>query len=384
MVSAIRSGRSVRSVAHEFRAGLSTVQRWVTRAAGQRLDRVEWADRPRGPHQPANRVSTSIEDLILVTRQRLKDTSPLGEFGDAAIHRELLAGGYRSLPSVRTIGRVLLRRGALDGRRRIRRPAPPRGWYLPAVANCQAELDSFDIVSDLVIRGGIDVEVLNAISLHGGLVESWPRSLITAREIFQALQTHWQNVGLPAYAQFDNDTRFQGAHQFADSIGRVIRLCLSLQVIPVFAPPREPGFQAAIESYNGRWQVKVWARFQHDSLLALQIRSAKFVEACRTRTALRIEAAPPRAPFPKAWQSNLSLHPHGKIIFLRRTNQNGSLNLLGHSFSIDPLWAHRLVRSEVDLDANLIRFYALRRREPTHQPLLAQCPYRFPAKPFQG
>jgi hypothetical protein len=328
-------------------------------------------------------VATSIEELILATRQQLKDTSSLGEFGDAAIHRELLARGYRSLPSVRTIGRVLLRRGVLDGRRRVRRPAPPRGWYLPQVAQGNAELDSFDIVSGLVIRGGIDVEVLNAISLHGGLVESWPRSLITAQETFQALLVHWHNVGLPTYAQFDNDTRFQGAHQFADSIGRVIRLCLSLQVIPVFAPPREPGFQAAIESYNGRWQAKVWTRFQHDSLLALQIQSAKYVEACRIRAALRIEAAPLRAPFPKAWQPNLS-HPRGQIIFLRRTNQNGSLNLLGHSFSIDPLWAHRLVRTEVDLDANLIRFYALRRREPNRQPLLTQCPYRFPNKPFNG
>jgi hypothetical protein len=329
-------------------------------------------------------VSTSIEEVILTTRQRLKDTSSLGEFGDAAIHRELLAQGHRPLPSVRTIGRVLLRRGALDGRRRMRHPAPPRGWYLPQVARGNAELDSFDIVSGLVIRGGIDVEILNAISLHGGLVESWPRSLITARETFQALLAHWQNVGLPAYAQFDNDTRFQGAHQYADSIGRVIRLCLSLQVIPVFAPPREPGFQAAIESYNGRWQAKVWSRFQHDSLLALQIQSTKYVEACRTRAAFRIEVAPPRSPFPKAWQPDLSLHPRGQIIFLRRTNQNGSLNLLGRSFPLDPLWAHRLVRSEVDLDANLIRFYALRRREPNHQPLLAQCTYQFPKKPFQG
>jgi hypothetical protein len=252
------------------------------------------------------------------------------------------------------------------------------------VAQGNVELDSFDIVSGLVIRGGIDVEILNAISLHGGLVESWPRSLITARETFQALVAHWQNVGLPAYAQFDNDTRFQGAHQYADSIGRVIRLCLALQVTPVFAPPREPGFQAAIESYNGRWQAKVWSRFQHDSLLALQIRSTKYVEACRTRAALRIDAAPPRSAFPEAWQPDLSLHPRGQIIFLRRTNQSGSLNLLGHSFSLDPLWAHRLVRSQVDLDANLISFYALRRRDPNHQPLLAQCPYQFPQKPFQG
>jgi len=37
-------------------------------------------------------------------------------------------------------------------------------------------------------------------------------------------------------------------------------------------------------------------------------------------------------------------------------------------------------RAELDLDANEIRFYALRRRDPTEQPLLAVVPYRRPAR----
>jgi len=41
-------------------------------------------------------------------------------------------------------------------------------------------------------------------------------------------------------------------------------------------------------------------------------------------------------------------------------------------------WTNRLVRSEVDLDAKQIRFYALRRREPTWQPLLKTHPYAPP------
>jgi len=35
-----------------------------------------------------------------------------------------------------------------------------------------AELDSFDFVEGLVIRGGTDVCVLNTVSLHGGLCGS--------------------------------------------------------------------------------------------------------------------------------------------------------------------------------------------------------------------
>jgi len=380
----VRRGVSMRQVATQFRVALSTVQSWVQRAGTQRLDRVDWSDRPRGPHRPANKCSRELEDLVLTLRRQLKETSDLGEFGAEAIQRALQDQGVELFPAVRTIGRILERRGALDGRTRPRRPAPPRGWYLPDVAAGQAELDSFDIVEGLVIKGGTDVEVLNGISLHGGLVASWPQAAITAESVLEALLQHWQAVGLPAYAQFDNDTRFQGPHQHPDTLGRVTRGCLSLGVVPVFAPPRESGFQAAIENFNGRWQAKVWARFQHASLAALQGQSAKFIAASRRRAAPRLDKAPARRPFPTGWHLNLKARPHGCLIFLRRTTEQGVASLLGHTFALDPTWPHRLVRAEVDLDAQIIRFYALRRREPTWQPLLREVPYEFPRRRFNS
>lgn len=190
----------------------------------------------------------------------------------------------------------------------------------------------------------------------------------------------WRAWGLPTYAQFDNDTRFQGPHQHPDAIGSVIRMCLSLAVVPVFAPPREMGFQAAIESYNGRWQAKVWARFHHASLQGLQAQSSTYVLACHRRSAVRIEAAPPRRPFPEQWRLNLAARPHGRIVFLRRTTDQGHVHLLGHTFEVDALWPHRLIRCEVDLEGETIRFYALRRRDPLWQPLLSEVPYRLPGK----
>ena len=163
---------------------------------------------------------------------------------------------------------------------RTRRPPPPRGWYLPDVAGALAELDSFDIVEGLVIKDGPQVEVLNGVSLHGGLVVSWPvASPVTAAMTVQSLMEHWRQVGLPGYAQFDNDMIFHGTHRYPDALGRVIRLCLSLDVVPVFVPPRETGFQAMIESYNGWWQAKVWTRFQHANLEDLQGHSHKYVAA---------------------------------------------------------------------------------------------------------
>ena len=378
----VRRGAPLRQVAGEFQVVPSTVLFWTRRAGTERLDRVDWADRPRGPRTPGNRYPRTMEDLVLSLRVELKKTSDLGEFGAQAIHAVLRERGVAALPSVRTIGRILERRGALDGRYRLRRPAPPPGWYLPALAAGQAELDAFDTIEGLVIKGGMAVEVLTGISLHGGLGAAWPRAAITTPVTVDALVAHWREVGLPTYAQFDNDTCFQGAHVHPDTLGQVPRLCLSLGVVPVFAPPRESGFQAAIENFNGRWQAKVWARFEHTSREGLQSQSARFIAASRRKAAPRIESAPPRRPFPAGWAFDPRVRPQGRLVFLRRTSDDGAVTLLGHTFAVDPAWCHRLVRAEVDLNAHAIRCYALRRREPLWQPLLRKVSYEFPHRRF--
>ncbi len=382
MAQAVRRGASLRQVADQFGVALATVQRWVERAQDQRLDRVDWTDRPCGLPTPVNRTERQREDLVLTIRQQLRATSDLGECGAAAIHREWLARGLPDPPSIRTMGLILQRRGALDRRHRVRRPPPPPGWYLPAVADGRAELDSIDIVEGLVIRGGTPVEVLTGISLHGGLVAAWPRTAVTAAFVVEALVEHWRAIGLPGYAQFDNDPTFEGPQIHPDTIGRVARACMSLGVVPVFVPPRETGFQAAIEGFNGLWQAKVWARFEHASLEGLQAQSARYVVAHRQRRAARIGAAPARRPFPPRWRLDLQAHPQGRLVFLRRTNAQGEAQLLGRTFAVDPLRPHRLVRAEVDLKARRICFYTLRRRAPDQQPRVNEVAYVLPRRTF--
>jgi len=309
MVAAVRRGQSLRAVARRFGVGVATVAHWAERAKGRRLDRVDWSDRSSVPHQ-TRRTDASVEDLVLEVRRELAH-SDLGAVGADAIRQTLLAQGIAAAPSVRTINRILGRRGALDSRPRARRPAPPTGWYLPAVAAGKAELDSSDIVEGLVIKDGPQVEVLNVVSLHGGLVASWPvEAPVTSARTLGALVEHWREVGLPDYAQFDNDMTFQGTHRYPDALGRVIRLCLSLAVVPVFVPPQEMGFQAMIESYNGWWQARVWSRFQHANLGDLQQRSSRHVRALRQHRAARLEAAPKRRPFPAGWELDLKERPH--------------------------------------------------------------------------
>ena len=364
-----------------FQIPRSTLQHWLSRARDRRLDRVDWDNRPPIP-RATRRTPASMERLILKTRERLLKHSALGEHGAAAIRRELLSHAGANLPSVRTIGRILERGGVLDGRRRIRRPAPPPAWYLPEVATGRLEMDSFDFIEDLAIRGVCPVVVLNAISLHGGLAQSWPARQMSAPIVLECLVQHWRQQGLAGYAQFDNDMRFQGPHSRPGVLSRVVRMCLSLGVVPVFTPPRETGFQAAIENFNGRWQKAVWVRFTHRRLSGLQEHSERFIAAFNVKTAVRQENAPKRRDFPNSWQLDLKARPRGRMIFLRRTNAGGQVGLLGYQFEVCKSWLQRLVRAEVDLSRERVQFFALRRRDPTAQPLLNEVAFNLQEKIF--
>jgi hypothetical protein len=341
---------------------------------------VDWHDRPCTPHT-TTRTAAGIEDLVLALRTESGQCSDLGSHGAEAIHRALQARQVEPLPSVRTIDRILERRGALDGRRRLRRPAPPPGWHLPEVAAKRQELDRFDGVEGLAIKGGPRVEVLDGISLHGGLAASWPmEASVTAKVVVASLVEHRRALGLPGYARFDNDTTSRGPHTHPDVVGRVSRL--GLGVTPVFVVPHEFGSQSAVENSNGTWQAKVWARFEHGSLADLQGRSQRYVAALRRHRADRIEAAPRRRAFPQRWRLDLQSRLKGRIIYLRRTSAAGTVEVSGRSFEVDPHWLNRLVRVEVDLDGDKIRIYRLRRREPQDQPLWRELHHHISRRKF--
>lgn len=327
-------------------------------------------------------MGSNVEERIAELRSELK-ASVLGEYGAGSIRDALQTEGAY-LPSQAAINRALSRRGLQDGVRRIRRAAPPKGWYLPAVRNRRAELDCFDFIEGLKIAGGPLVDALTAKSLHGSLTDTWPMSGLRAKVTVLCLLERWQREGLPTYAQFDNHTVFQGAHHVADTVGRVSRLCLQLKVIPVFVPPLEHGMQNSIESFNALWQAKVWLRYRVRSLVELKAHSERYIAAHRARTQAVADAAPSRRAMPAHFEFDPTLPVHGCMTFIRRTDGSGRVNMLGQSFAITRTWLHRLVRCEVNFDHHQIQCFVLRRRDPAAQPLLATLAYHRLDKPFKG
>ena len=59
------------------------------------------------------------------------------------------------------------------------------------------------------------------------------------------------------------------------------------------------------------------------------------------------------------------------------------VTLLGREWPLGQVWPNRLVRCEVDLDCDKIRFVTLRRKAPTSQPQILEVGYRLPNRGFQ-
>jgi hypothetical protein len=251
---------------------------------------------------------------------------------------------------------------------------------LPAVAQRKAELESFDVVEDLRLEGGPLLSVFTGRALWRGDAMAWPLAECVTEDLAACLLAHWGKAGLPAYAQFDNDTRFQGSHRYPNLLGRIVRLCLQLGVTPVFAPPREHGFQNLIESFNGLWQAKVWQRYHHADPGELRACNERFLAAWHARLQRRGVTAPRRRVLPSGWRFEESATVQGQIIYLRRCGPAGEARLLGQSFAVERAWAHRLVRAEVDLAEEEIRFFRLRRKLPAEQSLICRIPHRLPPR----
>ncbi len=87
-------------------------------------------------------------------------------------------------------------------------------------------------------------------------------------------------------------------------------------------------------------------------------------------------AAPPRRPFPAPWRLDLVAPPGGLAIFLRGTDPQGRVAL--GALPSARTGPNRLVRAKVNLPDGSIRLFAVRRREPTAQPLLREVPSELP------
>jgi len=165
----------------------------------------------------------------------------------------------------------------------------------------------------------------------------------------------WLKLGLPRIWQLDNETAVAGFEKVGRVFTQPVRLALLLGVEVRFIPPGEPGRNADIESFNALWQVRVLRRFSTPSLATLATVSGRFERwFMHERPHPKLSLAKHGTRFPGALleRRNDAL-PHipagfsleryrdaegelhlplarGRISWVRRADEHGGLEILGH------------------------------------------------------
>jgi transposase InsO family protein len=95
-------------------------------------------------------------------------------------------------------------------------------------------------------------------------------------EVLWFLGECWKDLGLPEQVQLDNARELAGWGPAARTLSRVIRLCLSFNVEPVFIPKGESQFNGSVENFNGWFQEPLlqrrfrWPGYLRQELARLQ------------------------------------------------------------------------------------------------------------------
>jgi transposase len=244
-------------------------------------------DRSRVPKHVGNRTRGSLIRKILALRDELAAhktrRAAFAGVGAETIHHELHERGVRHLPAISTIEKILARAGKTKKVKVKRTPGGPPYPYVQA--RKMGDLQQTDLVGPRYLRGPRGITrfySFHTIDVVGQTASAHQFSDKQTISLFRHLIESWHVMGLPRVSQMDNEMAASGGGRYRYSLSHVIRLHLLLGVHLRFIPPNEPGRNAAVESFNNTWQMRV-LRHRCPALRAVRRCSDRFLEYYHVR-----------------------------------------------------------------------------------------------------
>src|SRR5262249_27511333 len=325
-----------------------------------------------GPrHHLAQQIPPEWERAILSIRRRLQArATPATRYaliGGTAIRAELKALGFRPLPAARTIERVLQRHGLTAPRIRLA-PLLPRQDYPGPQARASNQLHEVDLVGAVYLKGSRRrYYIWVGKDAFDGAVCLRLAGSRRMNEVLWFLGECWKDLGLPDQVQLDNARELAGWGPAAQTLSRVIRLCLRFSVSPVFIPAGEPQFNGSVENFNGWFQGPlVNRRYRRPGDLRREL--ARLQEAVNTqhvhprlggrtpaahRRGLRLQKLPGSFEVPTDRQKRAV----GRVTFLRRVSVAGTVTVLSQSYRVGKRHRGLYLRRVIDTGRGQLTAY---------------------------
>ena len=293
--------------------------------------------------------------------------------GAEAIHFELEALGVDPTPPVRTIHYWLKQAGLIPEQE----PEEDANTEPTCTAYPLPERETVNALQQVDLKGPLYLSeqsqkhyilALRDFASKGVAVDAATNK--RGQTTLNFLVSAWQRRGLPVVLQMDNAMTFQGNPGYPRSFSKVVKVCLDLDVEPLFVPPAEPWRNGFIENFNGLVAHLLLEREQFDDITDLKAGPHKLEET--VNTSHRLAALDGKTPdefvadkslrFPPADYQNhrsddLPLSK-GYISFIRMVRKSGRITLIGDDkFDIDPDLKWHYVLARVDVAAQTLSVY---------------------------
>ena len=260
--------RPIKAICSELRKSRRWFYKWLKRYNS--LDINWFKSISRAPLLVHNKIPEVKEKEIIKIRNDLTKKR-FSQIGAQTIHYELLRKGLNP-PAISTINNVLKRNNLIikkDSKNYIK-----KGKIYPYDYSLCHEMD---FVGPRYLSGGIRYYFLNIIDKETHCVDIHVQITKDSISTCNSLITSWQKMGIPDYLQMDNELCFLGSLRHTGAFGRIIKLCVKLEVTPVFIPQAEPWRNGVIEHFNNLMQKKLILEDRYDSIKKLEKSIEEFI-----------------------------------------------------------------------------------------------------------
>lgn len=343
MIHLLRSGHNPAEVATILQGSPAWVYKWRKRY----YERQAWEDlqeRSRAPQRRPGQIAEAVRQAICQARSELEGeaTEPgkLSYIGAAAVQARLRRMKIKSVPSQRTIERVLKAAGMIQ-------PRPSKTKAGVAYPHLQPQqphqLIQVDIVTHF-LPGGPCVACFNAIDVVSHYPTGQQFASRRSEDAANFLLHVWQELGIPDYTQVDNEACFSGGFTHAGVLGKVVRLALLVGTELLFSPLRHPESNGTVERFHQDYNLHIWDKWNLPDLTAVQRHSPDFFEAYRHsehilalagRCPAQVHFEHPCRPLPPDFQRAKHLPlTAGKVHFMRLVKPDRKISVLNLEWDV--------------------------------------------------
>lgn len=357
-------GERISSIARSLRRSRQWVYKWIERSkTGD--EPGEWQRRrSTRPHGHAHKLSDEIVEAVKLVRLSLYNQ---GLFcGAQAIEWELMALGIESLPSLRSINRILSREELTH--RHTGRYEPKGKKYPALIADRVNQVHQSDFVGPCYLSGPVRFYSLNSVDLATGRCALSPVMGKAGQNTVDAIWSIWSRLGFPKHQQVDNELVFFGSRKHPRGMGNLIRLCLLNDVEPWFIPMAEPWRNGVVEKFNDHFRDRFLRRTEMKDAEDLRKQSLLFEQHHNSR--YRYSKLNGRTPqsvleqsgevirFPDSIESPKCPLPKpqsGRYHLVRFIRSNGVLDVFGERFQLPSETVYEYVVATIDVESQTMK-----------------------------